>query len=81
MSKDSNVVNFPQKTEEQKQLDLLNKQFVEIETQSDVIEQQRMRIEQLEKAKDYKAKQQDLTELNGDGNRNRGRYGEDESES
>ena len=81
MSKDSNVVNFPQKTEEQKQLDTLNKQFVEIETQSDVIEQQRMRIEQLEKAKDYKAKQQDLTELNGDGNRNRGRYGEDESES
>ena len=27
--------------------------------------------------KNYKDKQQDLTELNGDGNRDRGRYGED----
>ncbi|MGY8866526.1 MAG: hypothetical protein ACKVJK_12995 [Methylophagaceae bacterium] len=27
--------------------------------------------------KDQKAKQQDMTELNGDGNRERGRYGED----
>jgi hypothetical protein len=27
--------------------------------------------------KDFKARQQDLTELNGDGNRERGRYGED----
>jgi hypothetical protein len=27
--------------------------------------------------KDFKEKQQDLTELNGDGNRTRGRYGED----
>lgn len=26
---------------------------------------------------DYREKQQDLTELNGDGNRERGRYGED----
>ena len=26
---------------------------------------------------DFKEKQQDLTELNGDGNRDRGRYGED----
>jgi len=26
---------------------------------------------------DYKAMQQDMTELNGDGNRERGRYGED----
>ena len=67
MSKESNVVKFPQKTEEQKQLDTLNKQFVEIETQSDVIEQQRMRIEQLEKAKDYKQVQRELTELNADG--------------
>ena len=67
MSKDSNIVQFPQKTEEQKQLDTLNKQFVEIETQSDVIEQQRMRIEQLEKAKDYKQVQRELTELNADG--------------
>ena len=30
--------------------------------------------------KNQKHKQQDLTELNGDGNRTRGRYGEDESE-
>jgi len=29
--------------------------------------------------KDYRKKQQDLTELNGDGNRQRGRHGEDES--
>ena len=28
---------------------------------------------------DFKHKQQDLTELNADGNRERGRYGEDES--
>ncbi len=27
--------------------------------------------------RDFKAKQQDMTELNGDGNRTRGRYGED----
>lgn len=27
--------------------------------------------------KDFKQVQQDLTELNGDGNRDRGRYGED----
>lgn len=30
--------------------------------------------------KSYKATQQDLTELNGDGNRERGRYGEDLSD-
>jgi hypothetical protein len=29
--------------------------------------------------KDFRKKQQDLTELNSDGNRQRGRYGEDES--
>jgi hypothetical protein len=29
--------------------------------------------------KDYRKIQQDATELNGDGNRQRGRYGEDES--
>lgn len=29
--------------------------------------------------KNYKDKQQDLTELNSDGNRDRGRYGEDQS--
>ena len=67
MSKDSNIVQFPQKTEEQKQLDTLNKQFEQIETQSDVIEQQRMQIDQLEKAKDYKQVQRELTELNADG--------------
>ena len=66
MNKD-NVVEFPQKSDEQKQLDTLNKQFEEIETQSDVIEQQRMRIEELEKAKDYKQVQRELTELNADG--------------
>ena len=36
---------------------------------------------QLKKSpEDFKALQQDLTELNGDGNRDRGRYGEDLSE-
>ena len=30
-----------------------------------------------EEDKNYKHKQQDLTELNSDGNRDRGRYGED----
>ena len=66
-NKDSNIVKFPQKSDEEKQLDTLNKQFKEIETQSDVIEQQRMRIEELEKAKDYKQVQRELTELNSDG--------------
>ncbi len=28
--------------------------------------------------RDWRVKQQDMTELNGDGNRDRGRYGEDE---
>ena len=37
---------------------------------------------QLKKSpEDFKALQQDLTELNGDGNRDRGRYGEDLSTS
>ncbi len=31
--------------------------------------------------RDYKAMQQDITELNGDGNRERGRYGEDLSQN
>ena len=31
------------------------------------------------KSKNQKHKQQDMTELNGDGNRDRGRYGEDKS--
>jgi len=34
----------------------------------------------LERPYNYKEKQQDLTELNSDGNRDRGRYGEDLSE-
>ncbi len=32
---------------------------------------------QLKKERDFKTIQQDQTELNGDGNRERGRYGED----
>lgn len=32
-----------------------------------------------ENKKDFRNIQQDLTELNSDGNRSRGRYGEDES--
>lgn len=34
----------------------------------------------LKKNKNQKYKQQDMTELNGDGNRERGRYGEDISQ-
>lgn len=34
----------------------------------------------LERPCNYKEKQQDLTELNSDGNRDRGRYGEDLSD-
>ena len=34
---------------------------------------------QKKKQKDFRKKQQDLTELNSDGNYQRGRYGEDES--
>lgn len=33
------------------------------------------------KKADYKEVQQDITELNGDGNRTRGRYGEDNDKS
>ena len=71
MSKDSNVVDFPQKSE-------LVKQFERIESQADQIELQRQLIQDSIEQRDFKAKQQDLTELNGDGNRDRGRYGEDE---
>ena len=74
MSKDSNVVNFPQKSE-------VDKQFEQLESQADRIEQQRQLIQNSIDQRDFKAKQQDLTELNGDGNRDRGRYGEDESDS
>ena len=73
MSKDSNVVDFPQKSE-------LVKQFERIESQADQIELQRQLIQDSIEQRDFKAKQQDLTELNGDGNRDRGRYGEDESD-
>ena len=74
MSKDSNVVNFPQKSE-------VDKQFEQLESQADQIELQRQLIQNSIDQRDFKAKQQDLTELNGDGNRDRGRYGEDESDS
>lgn len=73
MSKDSNVVDFPQKSE-------VDKQFERLESQADQIELQRQLIQNTIDQRDYKAKQQDLTELNGDGNRDRGRYGEDESD-
>ena len=73
MSKDSNVVEFPQKLE-------VDKQFERIESQAEQIELQRQLIQNSIDQRDFKAKQQDLTELNGDGNRDRGRYGEDESD-
>lgn len=73
MSKDSNVVEFPQKSE-------VDKQFERLESQADQIELQRQLIQNSIDQRDFKAKQQDLTELNGDGNRDRGRYGEDESD-
>jgi hypothetical protein len=73
MSKDSNVVEFPQKSE-------VDKQFERLESQADLIEQQRIQIQAMFDGKDYRALQQDLTELNGDGNRTRGRYGEAESD-
>ena len=71
MSKD-NILEFPQKSE-------LDKQFERIQSQADQIALQRQLIEDSIEHRDFKAKQQDLTELNGDGNRDRGRYGEDES--
>ena len=37
------------------------------------------KMKQYEKIQDFKMKQKSLTELNYDGNENRGRYGEDES--
>mgnify|MGYP001226284859 CR=1 FL=1 len=67
-----NVIEFPQKSE-------VDKQFERIESQSRQIELQRQMIQDSIDQRDFKAKQQDLTELNGDGNRDRGRYGEDES--
>ncbi len=36
-----------------------------------------MQIKKVQLKKDFKEVQQDVTELNGDGNRDRGRYGED----
>ena len=36
-----------------------------------------MQIKKVQLKKDFKEIQQDVTELNGDGNRDRGRYGED----
>ena len=68
-----NVIEFPQKSE-------VDKQFEQLESQADRIEQQRQQIQAMIDGRDFKAKQQDLTELNGDGNRDRGRYGEDESD-
>ena len=69
-----NVIEFPQKSE-------VDKQFEQLESQADQIELQRQLIQNSIDQRDFKAKQQDLTELNGDGNRDRGRYGEDESDS
>ena len=40
----------------------------------------KMEIKKVQLKKDFKEKQQDLTELNADGNRERGRYGEDLTE-
>jgi len=68
-----NVIEFPQKSE-------VDKQFEQLESQADQIELQRQLIQNSIDQRDFKAKQQDLTELNGDGNRDRGRYGEDESD-
>jgi len=73
MSKDSNIVKFPQKSD-------VDKQFERLESQAEQIELQRQLIQNSIDGRDFKAKQQDLTELNGDGNRDRGRYGEDESD-
>ena len=63
----SNIVKFPQKSEEEKQTEKLVRQADDINEQSDLIEQQRIQIEALEKAKDYKQLQRELTELNADG--------------
>ena len=68
-----NVIDFPQKSE-------VAKQFERLESQAEQIELQRQLIQNSIDQRDFKAKQQDLTELNGDGNRDRGRYGEDESD-
>ena len=80
MNNDNNVIEFPQKKSPYIEMfEAADRQYQEIEAQADIIEQQRRQIEQMEQERDFKAKQQDLTELNGDGNRDRGRYGEDES--
>jgi hypothetical protein len=63
----SNIVKFPQKSEEEKQTEKLVRQADDINEQSDLIEQQRIQIEALEKAKDYKQVQRELTQLNADG--------------
>ena len=78
MNNDNNVIEFPQKKSPYIEMfEAADRQYQEIEAQADIIEQQRKQIEQMQQELDFKAKQQDLTELNGDGNRNRGRYGED----
>ena len=63
----SNIVKFPQKSEEEKQTENLVRQADDINEQRDLIEQQRIQIEALEKAKDYKQVQRELTQLNADG--------------
>ena len=49
---DNNIVQFPQKSDEKKQLEKLTKQFDEIEAQSAEIEKQRKKIEELERNKE-----------------------------
>lgn len=55
------------------------KQFVKDETFANNWDKAFVKNETFHIGQNFKFKQQDLTELNGDGNRERGRYGEDES--
>jgi len=75
----SKVIEFPKKKSPYLEMfEAVNEQYEELEAQADIIKQQQQQIEQMQQQeRDYKSKLQDLTELNGDGNRSRGRYGED----
>lgn len=60
-NKDSNIVKFPQKSDEEKQFEELNKQFEDLEQQSRAIDEQTRQVN------DFVQKQRELTDLNHDG--------------
>ena len=61
------IIEFPQKTEEQKQLDLLNKQFEEIEAQGLEIERQTRLVKELSREHTSNDKLETRSDVTNDG--------------